>query len=75
VLALEVLHVTQQVQVAIRSGKIEMLESALQTGKREGMLILDEELQRLVREKQISVDTARRYAKEPGAIIGASQAW
>ena len=75
VLALEVLHVNSQVQVAIRSGKIETIESAIQTGKKDGMVMLDEDLQRLVRAGLISVEIARRFAKEPGTIIGGSQSW
>jgi twitching motility protein PilT len=75
VLALEVLHVNQQVQVAIRSGKIEMLESALQTGKRDGMVTLDDDLQRLVNVGKISLDTARRFAKGPTAITASTNAW
>lgn len=75
VLALEVLHVNQPVQVAIRAGKIETIESAIQTGKRDGMYMLDDELQRLVKEGRITVETARRYAKDPNAITGPSRAW
>jgi len=75
VLALEVLHANQQVQVAIRSGKIEMLESAIQTGKRDGMFTLDEDLQRLVNAARISLETARRYAKDPNAITATTNAW
>jgi len=75
VLAMEVLHANQQVQVAIRSGKIEMLESAIQTGKRDGMFTLDEDLQRLVTAARISLETARRYAKDPNAITATTNAW
>lgn len=75
VLALEVLHANTQVQVAIRSGKIETIESCIQTGKRDGMIMLDDDLQRLVREGRISAETARRFAKDPGAITGGSPAW
>ena len=75
VLALEILHVNQAVQVAIRTGKIETIESAIQTGKRDGMIMLDEDLQRLVRENRITVDTARHYAKDPSAITGPSRQW
>lgn len=75
VLALEVLHANQPVQAAIRAGKIEMLESALQTGKRDGMITLDEDLQRLVKEGRITVDTARRLAKDPTLINGPTGAW
>jgi twitching motility protein PilT len=76
VLALEVLHVNQQAQVAIRTGKIETIESVIQTGKREGMMMLDDDLQRLVREGRVTADVARRCAKDPGAITGpTAQAW
>jgi twitching motility protein PilT len=75
VLALEVLHANQQVQVAIRSGKIEMLESAIQTGKRDGMFTLDEDLQRLVHAARITLETARHYAKDPNAITATTNAW
>jgi twitching motility protein PilT len=68
VLALEVMHCTQQVQAAIRQGKIESLDSALQTGKRDGMLTLDDDLQRLVKLGRLSVETARRFAKDPTTI-------
>jgi len=75
VLALEVLHVSSQVQAAIRAGKIESIESAIQTGKKDGMIMLDDDLQRLLRLGQITVDTARRLAKNPAAITGGGQNW
>lgn len=67
-LALEVLHVNQPARIAIKFGKIEAIESAIQTGLREGMVSLDDELTRLVQEKRISIATARRFAKDPNAI-------
>ena len=75
ILALEVLHVTSQVQAAIRSGKIESIESAIQTGKKDGMIVLDDDLQRLVSLGKITVETARHFAKDPAAIKGGSQSW
>ncbi len=74
-LALEVLHNNLAVQVAIRTGKIETIESAIQTGKREGMFPLDEDLQRLVSAGQVSLETARRYASDPAAITSTKPAW
>ncbi len=71
VLALEVLHNNTQCEVAIRTGKIEGLESVVQTGKRSGMLTLDEHLQQLVREKAITLESARRIAKDPESLSGA----
>jgi twitching motility protein PilT len=68
VLALEILHVTNPVRVAVKFGKIESIESAIQTGKRDGMLTLDEDLERLLREGRISSDTVRRFAKDPNGM-------
>lgn len=67
-LALEVLHVNQPARVAIKFGKVETIDSAIQTGQRDGMVALDEELSRLVREKRISIETARKFAKDPSSI-------
>lgn len=75
VLCLEVLHNNQASQVAIRSGKIESLDSVIQTGKRDGMIALDEDLQRLVTERVISSEIARRYAKDPGALVDSGRSW
>lgn len=68
VLALEVLHVTQPVRSGIKFGKIESIESAIQTGKRDGMVTLDDELQNLYRIGRITLETARRFAKDPGSL-------
>jgi twitching motility protein PilT len=68
VLALEVLHVNQPVRAAIRFGKIESIESSIQTGKRDGMISLDEDLSRLAQSGRISMETARKFAKDPDAI-------
>ena len=75
VLALEVLHAAPQVQAAIRTGKIESIESSIQTSKKDGMLKLDDDLQRLLRLGSISVETARRFAKDPATIVPNSSAW
>jgi len=75
VLALEVMTVNHAVRAAIRNGKIESLESAIQTGKRDGMLPLDDSLEQLAATGRISVETARRYAKDPeGMNIGRAMA-
>jgi len=68
VLAVEVLHVNQPTRSAIKFGKIESIESAIQTGKREGMIPLDEDIERLLQAGRITAETARRFAKEPDAI-------
>lgn len=67
-LALEILHVNNPVRIGIKLGKIESIESAIQTGRRDGMLSLDEDLQRLVDAGRIAHETGARYAKDPPAI-------
>ncbi len=67
-LALEILHVTSPARVAIKFGKVDSLETVIQTGKRDGMMVLDDDLQRLVAEKKITLETARRFAKDPNGI-------
>jgi len=74
VLAMEVLHGVQQVQIAVRTGKIESLESCLQTGRKDGQIALDDDLRRLVSEARITVETARRFAKNPDEIAAPSKA-
>ena len=67
-LALEVMHVNQPVRAAIKFGKIESMESAIQTGKRDGMRALDDDLIHLAMTGKITMKTARRFAKDPDAI-------
>ena len=59
----------------IRSGKLESIDSAIQTGKGDGMVLLDDELRRLLELGRISVQTARRFAKEPESIRAAGSSW
>lgn len=68
VLATEIMHVNQPVRIAIKFGKIESIESSIQTGKRDGMETLDEDLQRLVITHKITIETARRFAKDPDGL-------
>ncbi len=67
-LATEVLHVNNPVRVGIKFGKIESIESAIQTGRRDGMVTLDDDLGRLVTEGKITRETARHFAKDPNAM-------
>ncbi|MBI4718693.1 MAG: PilT/PilU family type 4a pilus ATPase [Planctomycetes bacterium] len=68
VLATEVMHVNQPVRIGIKFGKIESLDSAIQTGVRDGLLTLDDDLQRLLTAGRISLETARRFAKDADGI-------
>jgi len=67
-LAMEVMHANNPVRIGIRFGKIDSIESAIQTGKRDGMLSLDDHLEHLVRTQRITPQTALRYAKDPDAL-------
>jgi len=67
-LATEILHVNNPVRVGIKFGKIESIDSAIQTGRRDGMVTLDDDLQRLVTEGRITRETARHFAKDPNAV-------
>jgi twitching motility protein PilT len=71
VLAIEVLHVNNPVRSAIKFGKVESIESAIQTGRRDGMMTLDEDLSRLATAGKITLETARRFAKDPATIVAA----
>ncbi len=64
-LALEVLVANHAVRSAIRTGKIQSIESAIQTGKKDGMTSLDESLQQLVSQGRIAPETGLRFAKDP----------
>jgi twitching motility protein PilT len=57
------------VRIAVKFGKIESIETAIQTGKREGMNTLDDDLQSLAASGRISVETARSFAKDPDALF------
>jgi twitching motility protein PilT len=68
VLALEILHVNHAVRSAIKFGKVEMIESSIQTGAKDGMMTLDDDLRRLVLAQKITMDTARGHAKDADAL-------
>lgn len=64
VLATEALLQTFSVASAIRLGKLETLDTAIQSGRKDGMWSLDADLRRLVNEKKIALETARDHAKD-----------
>ena len=70
VLAMEVLTANFAVRAAIRQGKIESLDSAIQSGRRDGMFSLDADLRRLVSAGLITIDVARTFAKDPAEFGG-----
>lgn len=51
---MEILNVTDAIAAMIRDNKIHLIQSAIQTGKQQGMMSLDQELARLVKNNVIS---------------------
>ena len=65
VLALEVMFCNPAVRGSIKDGKIDQIESVIQTSKRDGCVQIDDHLVQLVKQGKITLETARRYAKSP----------
>ena len=70
VLAMEVMSASYGVRNAIRLGKIETLDSAIQSGRANGMFSLDADLHRLVEACRITRETARSFASDPEEFDG-----
>lgn len=68
--AYEILRVTPAVSTLIRDGRLAQLPSAMQTGRKHGMIDLDSCLDRLVRENQVEAADALRFAKDPTRFGG-----
>ncbi len=66
--AIEVLRVTHAVGALIREGKTSQIASALQSGKREGMLSLERCLADRVQAGEIRIEDARAVANEPASL-------
>jgi twitching motility protein PilT len=68
--AYEILRVTPAVATLIRDGRTNQLPSALQTGRRLGMIDFDTRLEELVATGRIDAATAMRHAKNPARFGG-----
>ncbi len=73
-LALETMKVNNPVRAGIKLGKLESVESAIQTGRADGMIRLDDSIQALLAMGKITFETARRYAKHPDNLTFRSSA-
>lgn len=62
-LALEILINNSPVASAIRFGKLETIDTNIQTGRADGMLTLEESVKRLLQAGKISSDTAEPYIR------------
>ena len=68
VAAYEILVATPAVRSLIRQNKSFQITSAMQTGKRQGMQLLDDALADLVRSRQTTLDDALAVANDPAAL-------
>ncbi len=64
VLSLEVLFNNTPVAIAIRAGRIESIENAIQTGRRDGMVTMDESIRQHLQAGNISRETAEHYVSD-----------
>ncbi len=63
-LALEIMFNNAPMASAIRLGRIETIDTNLQTGRADGMITLDESIRRLLAAGKISHETAARYVSD-----------
>ena len=68
VAAHEIMIGTAAIRNLIREGKIAQMYSAIQTGTKDGMQTLDQNLTKLIAERRITVDEARTKAAHPDAL-------
>jgi twitching motility protein PilT len=69
VAALEILVGTQAVRAMIRDGKDHQVNNVIQTGRKEGMQLLDQHLRELITAGTVDASEAARYAEDPQAIL------
>ena len=63
--AFEVMHATYAVRNLIREGKSHQLDSIIQTGKKEGMMTLDDSLLALYMQRKISKENCIQFSRDP----------
>ena len=78
VAALEILNATDSIKAMIRDNKVHLIQTAIQTGKKDGMVCLDQELARMVkegtitemhaREKSLDINEFERYMKATNSM-------
>lgn len=67
-LALEVMFNTNPVAAAIRMGRVDSLDNAILTGRKDGMIALDESIRRLYQQQRITRATAERFISEKALL-------
>ena len=63
--AMEILMANPAIRNLIREGKTHQIPNVLQTGKAQGMCTMDDALEDLMREGEITRETALKYARNP----------
>jgi len=71
--ALEILKVNAASANLIREGKTFQIPSVIQTGRKEGMQLMDQALQELLKAKRIDIDEARRFAQNKSLFAETAQ--
>lgn len=71
--ALEILKVNAASANLIREGKTFQLPSVIQTGRKDGMQLMDQALQELLNAKRIDLDEARRFAQNKSLFTPENQ--
>ncbi|MEK9500558.1 type IV pilus twitching motility protein PilT [Gaopeijia maritima] len=69
VAAQEILVGTQACRTLIRDGKSHHVNNVIQTGKKEGMILMDQQLKNLVGDGVVTAEEAARFADDPTAIL------
>jgi twitching motility protein PilT len=69
VAALEILLRNHAVANLIREGKPHHIHNAIQTGRKEGMQLLDQNLRELVHQGLVTAEEAARFAEDPAALL------
>ncbi len=69
VAAQEILVGTQACRTLIREGKSHHVNNVIQTGKKEGMVLMDQHLKNLVGDGVVTGEEAARFADDPTAIL------
>ena len=68
VAAFEILRASSGILNMIREGKTHQITSAMQTGGREGMVLMDRSLAELVRREKISLEEAQAHCFSPAEL-------
>lgn len=78
VAAVEILNATDAIKAMVRDNKVHLIQTAIQTGRKDGMVCLDQELARYVkdgvisdtaaREKSLDINEYERYLKSVGGV-------